>query len=107
MEPVKPPKPPGFVEVVALLKPGEEKPANEVESDNAYQRRREEGDQARGRLIQWLKDQGVWSEVERVSEPNAFRMLFLTCTPRVANLLRTSPGVEMVGDANVRFEVLT
>jgi hypothetical protein len=107
MDPIKPPKPPGLVEVVALLKVGEEKQPEEVERDKAYEKRREEVRQARERLIQWLKEQGAWSEVGRVGEPNAFRMLFLTCTPRVASLLRTSPQVETVGPADVRFEVLT
>lgn len=35
----------------------------------------------------WIKEKGLDAEVFRIEEPTAFNMLFITCTPKVADQL--------------------
>jgi hypothetical protein len=50
----------------------------------------------REELVEWIADRGLSEEVGRVGKPNAFNALFVTCTPRAAELLEQAPGVVSV-----------
>lgn len=41
----------------------------------------------------WIKNQGLSDEVFGIQEPTAFNLLFITCTPRVAQYLKDADGV--------------
>ena len=41
----------------------------------------------------WIKEQGLDAEVFRIEEPTAFNMLFITCTPKVAEQLEHADAV--------------
>ena len=58
----------------------------------------------REQLIGWIKEQGLLEEVAQVGEPTAFNMLFVVCTPRVAEQLVQAPGVVSVSPSK-EFEV--
>lgn len=58
----------------------------------------------RTELIAWIEDHDLKDEVARVGEPTAFNSLFITCTPRVAGMLATAPGVVKVAPID-DFEV--
>ena len=107
MDPVRAPKPEGLVEVFVILRPAVSSRQPEAERGREYRTLHEETTQGRERLIAWLKEQGAWGEVNRIGEANAFRILFLTCSPRVASLLKAAPDVEVAGPAGVDFELLT
>ena len=45
----------------------------------------------------WIKEQGLEAEVFKIQEPTVFNMLFITCTPKVAEFLKNADGVLSVG----------
>lgn len=50
-------------------------------------------------ILRWLGERGLANEVYEAGEPTAFNVLFLTTSPRVAELLRDAPGVLAVEPA--------
>ena len=58
----------------------------------------------RQRLVEWIDENGLTKDVERVSEPTVFNTLFITSTTRAAVQLSKAPGVVDVaptGDVGV------
>jgi len=49
--------------------------------------------QIRDRLVEWIDENGLATDVARVSEPTVFNTLFVTSTPRAAERLSHAPGV--------------
>lgn len=47
----------------------------------------------RTRIQQWLAQEGLTAEVSHMGDANTFHVLFLCCTPRVAERLQEAPGV--------------
>lgn len=58
----------------------------------------------RNKIQAWIKAEGLSSEVSKIEEPTAFDMLFITCTPRVAESLKAADGVISVS-LNPEFSV--
>ncbi len=58
----------------------------------------------RNKIQAWIKAQGLSSEVSKIEVPTAFDMLFITCTPRVAQSLKDADGVISVS-LNPEFTV--
>ncbi len=58
----------------------------------------------RDRIQAWIKARGLSAEVSKIEEPTAFDMLFITCTPRVAQSLTDADGVISVS-RNPEFSV--
>ena len=58
----------------------------------------------RNKIQTWIKAQGLAEEVSKIEEPTAFDLLFITCTPRVAQSLRNADGVISVS-RNPEFSV--
>jgi hypothetical protein len=50
----------------------------------------------RKELIAWIEERGLSGEVSRIGEATVFNMLFVVCTPRVAEELTRAPGVVSV-----------
>lgn len=44
-------------------------------------------------IAQWLEEHHLSAEVASLGDPNTFNLLFVTCTPRVAEMLKEAPGV--------------
>ncbi len=44
----------------------------------------------------WIKSQGLDAEVFKIEEPTTFNMLFITCTPKVAEQLEHADAVVSV-----------
>lgn len=96
VEPIQPDRPLEMIKVAVML----ERPSSEelVQHDRAakYQLLRSNTAELRGRLIAWIEEQGLSEEVSRVGEATVFNMLFVVCTPRVAEELTRAPGVVSV-----------
>ncbi len=58
----------------------------------------------RQHLVGWIEGQGLSGEVLRIGEPMAFNMLFIDCTPELAEQLVQAPHVVNVF-ANENFPV--
>ena len=58
----------------------------------------------RDKIQAWIKARGLSGEVSKIEEPTAFDMLFITCTPRVAQSLKGADGVISVS-RNPEFSV--
>ncbi len=58
----------------------------------------------RDEIQAWIQDRGLSDEVFKIEEPTAFDLLFITCTPRVAQYLRDADGVISVS-RNPEFTV--
>ena len=96
VEPIQPDQPPGMIQVAVVL----ERPSSEelVQHNRAekYQILRTNTAELRGGLIAWIEEQGLSEEVSRIGEATVFNMLFVVCTPRVAEELTRAPGVVSV-----------
>lgn len=96
VEPIQPDRPLEMIKVAVML----ERPSSDelVQHDRAakYQLLRSNTAELRGRLIAWIEEQGLSEEVSRVGEATVFNMLFVVCTPRVAEELTRAPGVVRV-----------
>jgi hypothetical protein len=93
VEPIQPDQPLGMVKVAVKL----ERPASEelTQHDRAekYRILRSNTVDRRKELIAWIDEQGLSEEVSRVGDATVFNMLFVVCTPRVAEELTRAPGV--------------
>lgn len=49
--------------------------------------------EVRESIIRWIADQGLSGDVSRISDPMMFNMLFIICTPRLAERLAYAPHV--------------
>ena len=58
----------------------------------------------RDEIQTWIQDKGLSDEVFKIEEPTVFNMLFITCTPRVAQSLKDADGVLDVS-RNFEFSV--
>lgn len=47
----------------------------------------------RDEIQAWIRDRGLSNEVFKIDKPTAFNLLFITCTPRVAQYLKDADGV--------------
>jgi hypothetical protein len=96
VEPIQPDQPLEMVKVAVML----ERPSSEelVQHDRAkkYQILRANTADLRGGLIAWIEEQGLSGEVSRIGEATVFNVLFVVCTPRVAEELARAPGVVSV-----------
>jgi hypothetical protein len=96
VEPIQPDRPLGMIKVGVVL----ERPSSEelVQHDRGekYQILRSNTADLRKELIAWIEEQGLSEEVSRIGEATVFNMLFVVCTPRVAEELTRAPGVVSV-----------
>jgi hypothetical protein len=96
VEPIQPDQPLEMVKVALVL----ERPSSEelVQHNRAekYQILRSNTAELRRGLIAWIEEQGLSEEVSRIGEATVFNMLFVVCTPRVAEELTRAPGVVSV-----------
>lgn len=69
-----------------------------------YQILRENTARFRETLIAFLEEQGLSKEVSYIGEPTAFNLLFVVCTPQVAEQLVQVPGVVSVSPSK-EFDV--
>ena len=69
-----------------------------------YKVLRENTAKLREKLITFLDERGLSDEVSHIGEPTAFNMLFVVCTPRVAEQLSRAPGVVNVSQSK-EFDV--
>lgn len=67
----------------------------------AYLARRERTKKALGRLLVWLDERSLLEEIYNVGEPNAFHVVALECSERVAAILHRVPEVEVVAPADM------
>ncbi len=49
--------------------------------------------EVRESIIRWIADQGLSGDMSRISDPMMFNMLFIICTPRLAERLTNAPNV--------------
>ena len=74
-----------------------DRPASEVLA--RYDRRQklqileENAQQHRKELVQWINEQGMTAEVAKIGAPTSLNVLFVQCTPHVAQELERAPGV--------------
>src|SRR5689334_7637005 len=78
--------------MVAIDRPSAEKLAHydrrqklEILEENALLHRNE--------LVQWIDEHGLAPEVAKIGAPTSLNMLFVQCTPHVAQELEHAPGV--------------
>lgn len=73
-----------------------------------YRMLKANAEQHRDQLNSWLEEQGLAGEVDSVSEATAFNLVFVKCTPSVADALAHAPGVvEVLPAADLPMEMLT
>ena len=76
---------------------GIDRPTSEVLAQ--YDRRQklkileENAQQQRQALIHWINEHGLAAEVARIGAPTSLNVLFIQCTPHVAQELACAPGV--------------
>lgn len=96
VEPIQPDQPLEMVKVALVL----ERPSSDelAQHDRAekYQILRTNTAELRRGLIAWIEEQGLSEEVSRIGEATVFNVLFVVCTPRVAEELTRAPGVVSV-----------
>ena len=65
-----------------------------------------EAHHARERIIEWLKDHSLWSEVKEVGEINTFNLIPLARSERVVAALKNAPDVEAVVPADIPLDLI-
>jgi hypothetical protein len=63
------------------------------ERGQRYSLLKQSASEIRERLVEWIDENGLTTDVVRVSEPTVFNTLFVTSTPRAAEQLSHAPGV--------------
>lgn len=53
----------------------------------------ENAQQQRKALVQWINEHGMAAEVAKIGAPTSLNVLFVQCTPHVAQELAGAPGV--------------
>ncbi len=96
VEPIQPDQPLEMVKVaVKLERPASEELAHHDRAEKYRMLQSNTADLRKG-LVAWIEEQGLSEEVSRVGEATVFNMLFVVCTPRVAEELTRAPGVVSV-----------
>ena len=96
VEPVQPDRPLEMVEVAVLLERPSSDELAQHDRGEKYHILRTNTAELRGGLVAWIEEQGLAEEVSRIGEATVFNMLFVVCTPRVAEELTRAPGVVSV-----------
>jgi hypothetical protein len=68
----------------------------QVHRGERYRRLRENANQQRRQLEQWIEFTGLRNAVKSMGEATAFNLLFVECTPEAAAALAKAPGVVAV-----------
>ncbi|MCS7221135.1 MAG: hypothetical protein RML36_12065 [Anaerolineae bacterium] len=104
VEPVQPDRFPGMVKVMVTLERPSSQELAGYNRDMRYQVLRNNSVEFKEGLIHWIKEQGLSHEVAEIGDATAFNVLFLVCTPQVAERLLQAPGVvnvSLAGDFRV------
>jgi hypothetical protein len=96
VEPIQPDQPLEMVKVALVLERPSSKELAQHNRAEKYRILRTNTAELRGGLIAWIEEQGLSEEVSRIGEATVFNMLFVVCTPRVAEELTRAPGVVSV-----------
>lgn len=93
IEPVQPDRSPAMVKVMVTLERPSSQQLAGYNRDTKYQVLRNNSVECKEGLIHWIEEQGLSHEVAEIGDATAFNVLFLVCTPRVAERLLQAPGV--------------
>jgi hypothetical protein len=96
VEPIQPDQSLEMVKVALVLERPSSKELAQHNRAEKYQILRTNTAELRRGLIAWIEEQGLSEEVSRIGEATVFNMLFVVCTPRVAEELTRAPGVVSV-----------
>lgn len=67
-----------------------------LQREERFQALRSRSIQLKQGLVRWIDQHGLSASVTRISEPTAFNMLFIICTPDLADHLMDAPHVDRV-----------
>jgi hypothetical protein len=96
VEPIQPDRPLEMIKVAVMLERPSSEELAQHDRGEKYQILRSNTAELRGGLVAWIEEQGLSEEVSRIGEATVFNMLFVVCTPRVAEELTRAPGVVSV-----------
>jgi len=96
VEPIQPDQPLEMVKVAVVVERLSSEELAQHSRAEKYRILRDNTAELRRALIAWIEEQGLSEEVSRIGEATVFNMLFVVCTPRVAEELARAPGVVSV-----------
>ena len=99
MKTSQPNRSPDMITVMVIVKRPSSEEIAKYNRAEKYQVLLENTAQHRERLIAFLEEQGLSQEVSHIGEPTMFNVLFIVCTPRVAEQLTRVPGVVSVSQS--------
>ncbi len=67
-----------------------------LQREERFQALRSRSIQLKQGLVRWIDQHGLSASVTRISEPTTFNMLFIICTPDLADHLMDAPHVDHV-----------
>ncbi|MCB0062821.1 MAG: hypothetical protein KDE19_11920 [Caldilineaceae bacterium] len=95
-------RPQAVVHVLLTLTHLDPETLEPLDRGERYRRLMEHATAQRQCIEAWLAEQHLLTEVMRLGDPNTFNLLFVSCTPHVAERLQDAPGVVDVAIAKVR-----
>ncbi len=104
VEPIQPGRSSGMIKVMVTLERPSSQELAEYNRDRKYQVLRSNSVEFKEGLVHWIEEQGLSHEVAEIGDATAFNVLFVVCTPQVAERLVQAPGVvrvSLVGDFRV------
>ena len=79
--------------VALFLQRPEDDVLSDLDKGGKYNALKQYNELLRDSIITWLEEQDLAGDVEDVSEPTVFGMLFVTTNPEVVERLKEAPGV--------------
>jgi hypothetical protein len=104
VEPVQPDRSPAMVKVMVTLERPSSQELAGYDRNTKYQILRNNNIEFKEGLVHWIEEQGLSHEVAEIGDATAFNVLFLVCTPHVAERLLQAPGVvnvSLAGDFRI------
>ena len=89
--------PPHMVEFMVMVNRPSSKELKGLDRAEKYELLKANSVKHKEEIMAWIKEQGLEAEVFKIQEPTVFNMLFITCTPKVAEFLKNADGVLSVG----------
>jgi len=96
VEPIQPGRSSDMVKVMVTLERPSSQELAGYNREMKYQVLRNNSIEFKEGLVHWIEDQGLSHEVAEVGDVTAFNVLFIVCTPHVAQRLVQAPGVVSV-----------